>query len=168
MTATLTLRNENQKILFEGEIVGQISDGAWENSRPENHWRAWSNCDVKVAGEGDKIGRNFSVMKDNYNLTRSDLLEVVAERMINMVKIRKAYPTLPHEIVRTVADCSKEDIESYSGKYWKDVKREVEEYTTLDRIEEIKKSKTYTMQEMIQDLNEIKKAMRTGSREGIL
>ena len=157
MTSILTLRNENQKVLFEGEIMGQISDGAWENARPLNHWLAWQRCDVEV---GDRVGRNFPVSKDDYNLTSKDLLEIVGERMINMVKIHKAIPALPLEVVTTVANYPKDRIESLPGKYWKDVKAAVEEYTTLDRIEEIKASNTYTMKEMMQDLREIKAAMK--------
>lgn len=74
----LVVRNEAQKALFEQELSGQISDGAWENL-PGNHWEQWSGVTVEV---GENVGRNFYATKDNYNFTRKDLLDIVGDRML--------------------------------------------------------------------------------------
>ena len=36
------------KAIFDHEIAGQLSDGAWENSTPFNHWRFWCHLDTQV------------------------------------------------------------------------------------------------------------------------
>ena len=33
--------------LWEAELLGQFSDGAWENSKPNNHWKIWTELKVK-------------------------------------------------------------------------------------------------------------------------
>jgi len=55
------MKNENKhtwvfpskglKALFDQEIVGQLSDGAWENSSPFNHWHFWCNLNTEVGSE---------------------------------------------------------------------------------------------------------------------
>jgi hypothetical protein len=40
------------KAIFDYEIRGQLSDGAWENATPYNHWRFWSDIDTKVSPKG--------------------------------------------------------------------------------------------------------------------
>jgi len=36
------------KALFDNEICGQLSDGAWENSAPYNHYKFWCNLNTEV------------------------------------------------------------------------------------------------------------------------
>lgn len=79
----LTVRNQAQKILFDEELSGQISDGMWENSRPYDHWEPWCGAEVVV---GLNVGRNFYAKKDNYNFTNKDLLDVVGDRMVEAVR----------------------------------------------------------------------------------
>lgn len=79
----LTVRNQAQKILFDEEMSGQISDGMWENTRPYDHWEPWCDAEVVV---GENVGRNFYARKDNYNLTNKDLLDIVGDRMLESVQ----------------------------------------------------------------------------------
>ena len=76
---TFTVASLSQKNLFDCEILGQLSDGAWENTKPYDHWTAWGNSDVKV---GSRIGRDFPVKKDGYNL--GSLLDYVGDRMLGL------------------------------------------------------------------------------------
>lgn len=76
---TFTVASLSQKNLFACEIVGQLSDGAWENTKPYDHWEPWADADVKV---GSNIGRTFSVKKDGYNL--GSLLDYVGDRMLGL------------------------------------------------------------------------------------
>jgi hypothetical protein len=75
----LYVANEIQKVLFDKEIRGQISDGAWENARPFAHWQIWSNVEV-IVSENGVVGRNFWPAKDNYNLLT--LIPFVGDRMV--------------------------------------------------------------------------------------
>lgn len=81
---TLAVRNLAQKVLMEDELQGQISDGMWENATPHDHWKPW--CDAEVVVDPANLGRNFHARKDNYNFLAKDLLEVVADRMIESVR----------------------------------------------------------------------------------
>lgn len=81
MTGTMTLTTPAAATVMECEIKGQMSDGAWENSNPSDHWKFWNDLTVEV---GDK---NFVTSKDiwqcrkaGYGLT--SLIEYVGERMI--------------------------------------------------------------------------------------
>ena len=73
------MRTQAQKWLLERELKGQISDGKWGNSGPNNHWEQWSSA--KVIVDPKNLGRNFRAIKDNYQLNAADLLSVVGDRM---------------------------------------------------------------------------------------
>ena len=79
----LSVRNEVQAALWENEIMGQISDGMWENTQPYDHYEAWCDAEVVVADPDMKLGRNFFVQKDNYSLTT--VIQYVGDRMIREV-----------------------------------------------------------------------------------
>jgi len=81
---TLAVRNEAQKILLEREMLGQISDGQWENARPLDHWEPWCNATIIV--DPVNVGRDFYARKDNYNLTSKYLLDIVGDRMLEAVQ----------------------------------------------------------------------------------
>jgi hypothetical protein len=72
-----TVATLSQKNLFVCEISGQLSDGAWENTKPYDHWTPWAGSEVKV---GSRIGRDFPVKKDGYGL--GTLLPYVGDRML--------------------------------------------------------------------------------------
>jgi len=76
---TLTVNSKIQKALIEHELLGQLSDGYWENTRPHDHWKPWTHCDVVV---GTNIGRDFWVQKDNYDFNNPQLLSWLGGRML--------------------------------------------------------------------------------------
>jgi hypothetical protein len=81
---TIRVRTQAQKWLLKNELLGQISDGHWENSGPHNHWSDWSGA--KVIVDPQNPGRNFNPIKDNYQLNSRGLLGVVGDRMVYEVK----------------------------------------------------------------------------------
>lgn len=84
MTNTLAVRNEAQRILFEEELKGQLSDGRWENSSPRDHWVPW--CDATVVVDPENVGRDFWVQRDGYNFGEKALLEIIGDRMLGYVQ----------------------------------------------------------------------------------
>lgn len=72
-----TVATLSQKNLFDCEIAGQLSDGAWENAKPYDHWEPWGRSEVRV---GTPVGRDFPVKKDGYGL--GTLLQYVGDRML--------------------------------------------------------------------------------------
>ena len=65
MTTLIYFKNRSQIALFAGEMMGQISDGKYENRRPLNHW-AWV-CNVSCR-LGKEIGYRGPKHIINYNL----------------------------------------------------------------------------------------------------
>jgi len=161
--STLYVENKIQKALFEGELVGQLSDGYWENSRPMNHWKPWVDCKVVVS---DKVGRDFWADKDNYNFSAPMLLEAVGTRMLNRAKAvilgfsEKAIQQMPDDLQEyqwyyNHAQTSKDT-------YWAEKVEKMNaagiNEATMKAIEE---SNVYTMKMLRADLNGLKKAART-------
>jgi len=137
--------------LWQNEITGQLSDGAWENSTPDNHWEFWSDLEVKK-GAPEVKGGGYA-RKTGYNL--QGLLSVIGERMLNKGRMAKA---LGRQL--------KQD-ESYGAD---DMPKAFEEYLKSkdSYVRKIKKSDaqkyyntTYTDSELNADLRYIKKAMST-------
>jgi hypothetical protein len=83
---TLRFRNLAQKVLWDQELSGQISDGRWENSKPYDHWEYWHR-DVTVVVDPENVGRDFWVKRDGYCFTEKELLETIGERMLEAVQV---------------------------------------------------------------------------------
>ena len=93
----LTVENLAQKILFLNEVQGQISDGAWENSKPMDHYYYWCSIDENQVNHSGHIGRHTDYIKnafgkgdvmcvkDNYALTK--LIQYVGNDMLVDVRI---------------------------------------------------------------------------------
>ena len=103
---TIRVNNQAQKILMEQELQGQISDGMWENSRPEGHWVQWSDAEVIV--DPKHPGVNVRTEKDNYNLNSRALLDAVGDRMVDEVRTRGDMPDYDEkQMRRDLADLKK-------------------------------------------------------------
>lgn len=97
MTKLIRFENLAQAILFETEILDQISDGFWENSSPNNHYKSFSGVKVTHAfhaeSDGAIVGKNFHTMR-RYNFANAELLDCVGYRMITAVRFFSAFPNI--------------------------------------------------------------------------
>lgn len=75
---TFTVKNTSQYNLFVCEILGQLSDGAWENAQPEDHWEVWHDADIKI-GNADGYS-NFKPKRQGYYL--ESIVKYVGARML--------------------------------------------------------------------------------------
>jgi hypothetical protein len=93
VSGTLFVRNGAQKVLFDEFLMGQISDGLWENTKPDDHWVAWAECDVVVgSGMPTRVGRTWAyAIKDNYQLNDRRIMEIFAAEMIAKVRELTSY-----------------------------------------------------------------------------
>lgn len=82
---TISLPTDSAIALWKGEILGQLSDGMWENTRPHNHWRFWH--DLKVVKGPPQVTVNGSGRpeKNTYNLAA--LIPILGERMIKIGRL---------------------------------------------------------------------------------
>lgn len=95
---TIRVATVEQKVLLTEELMGQISDGMWENSGPQDHWEVWSGATVVV--DPKHVGRNFNARKDNYQLNSSALLDIVGDRMVESVRAETGDQTFDNARMR--------------------------------------------------------------------
>lgn len=81
-TTTVEVENEYQKIILVNEMLGQISDGQWENAAPRNHYESfrgirWSNVGIAPHARGPIT---FHPQR-NYAFNNKSLLEAVGDRI---------------------------------------------------------------------------------------
>jgi len=146
------VQNLAQKVLFEMELLGQISDGYWENASPFDHWKSFSNIEVLVDETG-KVGCNFFPRKTNYNFASRQLLEVVGERMIFMVKLIIENPDLAEKFSEghiTRLPDSSDDFKHWGHQY---------PGITASHVEKAEAS-TYSKRQLMSDLVVLKAAVR--------
>lgn len=144
--------------LWDNEIVGQLSDGAWENSKPWDHWKFWGNLDVKKGSPQVKGGG--WARRTGYNL--HSLISVIGDRMINMARLAKAIgKPLTYDQARaaeylpdTPEEFAKAKIPSYVQAYMKKLKKsDIKKYYET----------SYGKSELNNDLKYIKKAMSSAA-----
>lgn len=85
----IAFQNQDQLVLWQTEIRGQISDGYWENAKPHNHYRDWCNAEAIV--DEQNPGIDFYPVRQRYNLTAPELLDAVGERMAYRVAMARRF-----------------------------------------------------------------------------
>jgi len=156
----LVVRNIEQAAAWL-ELDGQISDGHWENSSPQDHWVPWCNARVVVAQDGQQVGRNFYARRDTYNFTNVDLLRVVGKRMLGIIRIaRKFGIDVASDFEHDVDLDGRIELPTYTGETW-DQKRAKINAIGLDALNAACDDESYTFDAMKWDLVELKKIIKT-------
>lgn len=93
----IKLANQNQALLFELELKGQISDGYWENASPSGHWIL--PCKAEVQIDPVEQGINFWTRRA-YNFASAQLLKYIGNRMQQYILLAKKFPSLSRETLR--------------------------------------------------------------------
>ena len=164
MVGQIQFKSKTALALWKHEILGQLSDGAWENARPMNHWEFWHHLDSDVGSENKVTlyAMRYSpyCTKNRYNI--ACLYEYVVDRML-------AYGRMA-----TVTDDEKllelaDDMPATLGQFLKSRETGVwirswhkDELDTinLDIALAFYTSK-YGMKELRRDVKDIKEAMKT-------
>lgn len=167
MANILAVRNIAQKVLVEKELQGQLSDGKWENATPHGHWKPWCEAEVVVS---EKVGRNFSVRKDNYQLASKELLDVVGPRMTRYVQAMFAFGTdeaveLVSYLYDDLGNGAWRGLPAYPGEYWDKVRARIKAFVAqfggLDAVHNRIEDITYGKKELVADLNDLKTIFKT-------
>jgi len=150
--------------IWENEITGQLSDGAWENSKPYDHWEFWSKLTPTI-GKPEVKAVNMRPKKTGYNL--ASLIEYVGDRMISVGRMGKAINKLMDYNQRIVAEKLGEsnikDMEAYNAKVEsKQWPFKHSKYVGVFSNTELEKyfSTSYDLEDMKKDLKIIKLAMK--------
>jgi len=111
----------DEAFLWKDEILGQLSDGYWENASPFDHWRVWSDAEVMVGTPAGYYG--FHPKRTSYGLANSELMDVVGDRMRihlglfrmlgDKIKPHETLPNNPGDVARTEKSAGEE-----ANKYW--------------------------------------------------
>lgn len=170
--STLYLKTIEQAAIWKHEIVGQLSDGAWENTLPYDHWKFWGKIVVEVSK--DKFGVSqfplYNRQKRNYQLTTltnpefvdlSDRMRAYAvmARLKNTTDFNRQVDYLV-EPLHANYDSFVAKLKSYTNnpEYYQKIidsfsREEVDEFYVV--------YPKYTRLNCIEDLRTIKKAMKT-------
>ena len=100
-----------EAFLWEDEILGQLSDGAWENATPHDHWQAWGRAGVEVGSPAGYYG--FRPKRTSYGL--NSLIEYIGDRMqthLGLMRILKAKGVNPDEFKHNLLPDDPADFDS--------------------------------------------------------
>jgi len=88
--STIKVANIAQKVLLDTELLGQFSDGFWENSR-NTSWRYLD--EVKIANDTETVGVYFQSEKPydykGYSVNNLELLSYVGDRMLSKARVAR-------------------------------------------------------------------------------
>lgn len=99
----IVFKNRIQKVLFDCELCGQISDGKWENSSPRRHYVDITSAETFFDADESKQGTYGFSPKRSYNFADKELFDIVGERMINYVKVSILFPEINNpEVIRLI------------------------------------------------------------------
>lgn len=151
---TIFLPTKSAIAVWKNEIVGQLSDGAWENTTPYDHWKFWAYLDVEL-GEPKVISKKYA-KKKGYAL--SSLIKYVGDRMIKIGKLGLFTEEGNGEYMPDTFEEWKTSKETGKWK-WDFLSSHMEPIT-----EEIAKQyyeSSYNLNDLRKDLKVIKEAMKT-------
>jgi hypothetical protein len=136
-------------LIYWFELQGQISDGYWENARPNNHWKwvteseieidkdkcgytgaqhritystEWLRRYVKKALKGQGGDYDWTIRAFNYAKLGSVLTEAEFKKMNDKSDYRSVLEYMPEEPVDQAGLEAKYAISDYRKKYWESVK----------------------------------------------
>lgn len=171
----MTLTSRTAVALWVNEVSGQISDGMWENARPNNHWQFWCRLQV-IVGDVNELkrtpgGSGTWCLKNSYALTRlhqskfDDGTYVLRDRMIATGRMAKCVPDVTdrnmlHASEYMPATFAEFRAAKQNGTWQYDFVAKYMENVTEDIAAEFYQA-TYTLKEMNRDLKLIMDVMHT-------
>lgn len=87
---TFHFRNKALQDLWENELMGQISDGMWENT-PGTGWIFWASLKQSVGGATKIEGPVPGDVRKSFNFASRELLDIIGDQMLE--EIQKTEPT---------------------------------------------------------------------------
>lgn len=159
----LYLETDIQAALWEYELVGQISDGRWENSQPYEHWKVWASAEIAV--DPEEPHRDFFAEKDSYSFTSSDLLSVIGNRMEVLGRLVTVFGCEQGKILMEFFnimddECGWRGPPEYNSAYYSSVRKALSTLD-LDLARQIGEDKTiYDRKSLLSDLRAIKRAIK--------
>jgi hypothetical protein len=158
---TITFPNSSCVALWKYELLGQMSDGMWENSRPCEHWKFWSDLDVQIGAECRVVCTNsYACRKTAYNFAA--LYNIVGERMLAIGRMGKLTTDSKQVNVAAYMPPTIEEFRASkaSGKWRYDFCATYMECLSDELVKKFYAT-TYTMNDLKRDIATIKAVMLT-------
>lgn len=160
MIKSVTFANSVQATLWIQEFLGQISDGHWENTK-NTDWEVWHDTEVLV--DEENVGCDFTCRKHNFNLRSKDLLEVIEKRLMAYARLHLA--GFSNDQINVINSCFKlldtYEENGYTEEYFANKKKQLLEFTTVEKVKEALAAENYNARELKKDLKEMKKILKT-------
>jgi len=169
---TIVLSTFSAAFIWEGEIVGQLSDGMWENAAPFDHWKFWHNLNVKVDATVKPHVEGNSTWADKTGYNIAGLYECVGDRMLATGRMGRAleklgYGVPPESVARGELRHVCEDMAKMQYTEFLTAK-EKDNAVRLAKVSlEVAASfysTVYTMRDLRNDVRDIKIAMKSAKR----
>lgn len=159
MQCTIALPTSSARAVWTEEIVGQLSDGMWENTSPHDHWKFWNG--LKVAEGEPCVTSNTCPRKNNYGLTR--LIPIIGDRMVAIGRMGKVDGV--DEAMLHAAEYMPDTLEEWekakaSGEWEYDFVKDYMAYVPQWIAAKFYET-AYTEKDLRADLKLIKKAMKS-------
>lgn len=84
-------RTKAMEDLWNNELVGQISDGAWENSS-NNSWEFWGNLPTSVGGKTALRAGTDELIRKSFDFA-GELYDVIGDRMLKIIQVTEPEAT---------------------------------------------------------------------------
>jgi hypothetical protein len=168
--------NAGLKALYDHEICGQLSDGAWENSTPYKHWYFWCKLNTEVGSDWNFKFNNAVDYDDLRPVKRSgyNLLTLVDSEVVDLSYRMRAYYVdgiLGTNLGRDAENLIDGDraggidqlrvyANNSNGKYWQNIIDKIEALSLEKREQFAEVYAGYTRDDLIKDLRLIKKQMK--------
>lgn len=158
----ITLPSASMRGLWKTSIRGQISDGKWENSRPEDHWKFWSDLNVAQGAPG--VIADQYPQKSNYAL--GSVIQYIGDEMVNIGKMATATGSDDEKLMRAAGympDTFEEFMSAKESGQWR--YQFLSDYMTSVTPEIAEKfyNTKYDMKDLKSDLRTISKAMKSAT-----
>jgi len=126
VTGTIVLQTPVQIALWEHELIGQISDGYWENASPFDHYVFWCRLEKRLDPSGPprvETSCSYAILKHSYDFTKlyvyneGTKIRPVHDRMICLGRLATVHAELGLGGLsydqRIVADCMPPTLEAF-------------------------------------------------------
>lgn len=161
-TGTIVLPTASACAIFTHELVGQFSDGMWENTGPHDHWEFWAGLETRVATGSEQpwleSDKKWLRKKKGYNI--ASLYDIVGDRMLLIGRMALAAAKVGHKMTDDDAFAA-EFLESYAEGFKSTPYVEERIQKVPQAVVEAFYQTTYTMKDLKKDVKAIKLAMKS-------
>lgn len=169
-TGTITFTTPSALALWKHEILGQLSDGYWENKSPATHWQFWQRLDAELGSQDRTICSDWQrPITSRYNL--NGLRQYVEDRMVKLGRMGRAGAMEGINdqcayVLRMAAEYMPATFEEWQTLVGSPKDPNVQDYQReyLRKVPEWAARKfyvtSYTVKDLVADLRRIKRAMK--------